>query len=189
MSRFNKHDEDCDFRKKDHEECECRRKERFECECRKISSCRRGLKLGKATIKCGCPSSTTLGIVTVGETPITVSSLTINFDELCSPCVKLEFASNIITPVVFTGTLNFQVFKLCRGQFTPVPVGPVWTFSRLVGVAEANTFSFFVCDCDSCFDDCCTYTVVVTAGLTTTGTISINNATLGAIITESECNC
>ena len=200
MSRFNNRHEDCDCRKKEHEcrkreheeceereECECRRKERFECECRKISSCRRGLKLGKATIKCGCPSSTTIGVLPVGST-FTVASLTINFEELCNSCVKLEFASNIIA-TAFTGTLNFQVFKLCKGQFAPVPVGPVWTYSRLVAITEGTTFSFFVCDCDSCFDDCCTYTVVVTVGVPTVGALSINNATLGAIVTENACNC
>jgi len=140
-------------------------------------------------IKCGTPSSTTLPAATIAGTAFTVSSLTLDTCGLCNPTTKLEFASNLVAPVAFTGTINFQVFKLCRGQFTPVPVGPAWTFN-LVALLSSETFSFFVCDCDSCFDDCCTYTVVATVtSAVTVGTLNINNATLGAISTCGRCNC
>lgn len=136
-------------------------------------------------IKCGCPSATTIPAAAVAGTTFTVSSTTVNTSCLDNPCIKLEFASNLVAAVAFTGTINFQVFKICRGQLTPVPVGPAWTFSE-TALLFSQTFSFFVCDCDSCFDDCCTYTVVATVtSAVTVGTLSINNATLGAIATCS----
>ena len=47
--------------------------------------------------------------------------------------------------------------------------------------------SFFICDSDSCENDCCTYTAVatVTTGIATAA-LPINNATLGAIATCRE---
>lgn len=141
-------------------------------------------------IKCGCPSSTSIGAVTAG-TNVTIASLNLDTTCLCDPRIKLEFASNIIAPAgIGTIDLNFQVFKQCRNQFTPVPVGPAWNYTLANGPFN-TTFSFFVCDSDSCDKDCCTYTVVVTVvDPPATGTsISINNATLGAIATcrSNEC--
>lgn len=140
-------------------------------------------------IKCGCPSSTTIPAATVAGTTFTLTSTTLDTSCLCDPCVKLEFASNLVAPVAFTGTLSFQVFKQCNNQFTPVPIGPAWTFD-LVALLASQTFSFFVCDCDSCFNDCCTYTVIATVtSAVTVGTLNINNATLGAIATCSSNRC
>ncbi|MFT8351090.1 DUF4489 domain-containing protein [Clostridium saccharoperbutylacetonicum] len=151
-------------------------------------NCKNQRNFGPTIIKCSCPSAITIPAATVAGTTFTVSSLTLNTSCLCDPAIKLEFASNLVAPVAFTGTINFQVFKLCRGQTTPVPVGPAWTFN-LVALLSSQTFSFFVCDSDSCFDDCCTYTVVATVFVTggdddvDDGTISINNATLGVVAT------
>jgi hypothetical protein len=151
--------------------------------------CKKEKKQSPTIIKCSSPGSITLPAATVLGTAFTLTSLTLNTSRLCSPCVKLEFASNLIATVAFTGSVNFQVFKQCRGQLTPVPIGPAWTFS-LVALLSSQTFSFFVCDCDcdSCFDECCTYTVVATVtSAVTVGTLSINNATLGAIAANSGC--
>ncbi|GAA0124852.1 hypothetical protein UT300019_07540 [Clostridium sp. CTA-19] len=140
-------------------------------------------------IKCGTPSATTIPTGAVAGANFTVSSITLNNSCFCKPITKLEFASNLVAPVAFTGVINFQVFKLCRGQLTPVPVGPAWTF-ELVALVSSQIFSFFVCDCDSCFDDCCTYTVVATVtSAVTVNTLNINNATLGAITTCNSSNC
>ena len=137
-------------------------------------------------IKCGCPSSNTIPAGTTATTTFTLASLTLDTSCICDPSIKLEFASNpILTD--FVGTVNIQVFKQCRHQFTPVPVGPVWTLSIATAVTDARTFSFFICDSDSCDHDCCTYTVVATVvGTDTVGTLAINNATLGAIATCRE---
>ena len=60
--------------------------------------------------------------------------------------------------------------------------------SRAVATAdEANSFSFAVCDCDICGCGCCNYSVVATvAGAATTGTVTVNNATLIATVVEGE---
>lgn len=135
-------------------------------------------------IKCGCPSAVTIpGLATAGTT-FTIASLTLDTSCLCDPSTKLEFASNIVVPVGFTdGAFTIQVFKQCRCQSAPVPVGPVWSYIPAIP-GSAETFSFFICDSDSCFNDCCTYTAVATV-TTTIGAIglSINNSTLGAIST------
>lgn len=101
------------------------------------------------------------------------------------PCVKLEFYTNILTDTA-TGTLNFHVFRQCKGQLAPVPVSGVWTFARAVATAdEANSFGFALCDCDNCDCTCCNYSVVATmVGEATTGTITLNNATLITTVTE-----
>ena len=176
----------------EHEHCRCERCEHERCRhdhC-EHDFCKKECKNDKhcpTIIKCGSPSSITIPAATVAGTTFTVSSLTLDNCGLCHPITKLEFASNLVTPIAFTGSINFQVFKLCRGQFTAVPVGPAWTFN-LVALLSSETFSFFVCDCDSCFDECCTYTVVATVtSAVTVGTLNINNATLGAISTCSTC--
>jgi len=157
-------------------------------------SCRRDKRKEKmpcpTIIKCGAPGSATLPLGSIVGTTVTPASLTLNTSCLCNPCTKLEFTSNIIT-TLFTGAVSFQVFKQCRNQLTPVPVGPSFTFSRLVEVGGADTFTFFICDCDSCDNDCCTYTVVATVTTIIAGTLLINNATLGAIATcqTNPCNC
>jgi hypothetical protein len=74
----------------------------------------------------------------------------------------IEFTSNIIL-TGFSGTLTFQIFKYCYNQLQPSPIGPQWNFSREIATTEATTFSFFVCDRDTCFDEsCCTYRALVT---------------------------
>lgn len=146
-------------------------------------------------IKCGFPRSTTIPTTMATSTnrTFTVTSLTLDTSCLCDPTIKLEFASNIVIGGSgdFTGTINFQVLKQCRHQFTPVPVGPSWTFAEAgVENGTASTFSFFVCDGDSCFDECCTYTVVATViSSMTTAPINVNNATLGAIATCESNKC
>ena len=135
-------------------------------------------------IKCGCPSSAT--ITGTDTTPGTgpVASVTVNNECLCDPITKLEFAT-IITSTA-EATVSLQVLKQCRHQFTPVPVGPTWTVT-----AAAETplpLSFFICDGDSCDNDCCTY--IVQATFPEAATVTFSNATVGAISTckSNRCN-
>ncbi|MPW26709.1 DUF4489 domain-containing protein [Alkalibaculum sp. M08DMB] len=139
-------------------------------------------------IKCGAAGAVTIPLATVVGTTFTPTSLSLNTDCICNPVVKLEFTSNIVA-TAFTGTISFQIFKQCTNQFTPVPIGPAFTYDRLVAITESDTFTFFVCDCDSCHNDCCTYTVVVTVNAVTVGVLNINNATLGAIATCQTSGC
>jgi hypothetical protein len=139
-------------------------------------------------IKCSNPGAVTIPLATVVGTTFTPTSLTLNTGGLCNPCTKLEFTSNVVA-TAFTGSISFQIFKQCVNQLTPVPVGPAFTYSRIVAVTDSDTFTFFICDCDSCFNDCCTYTVVITVNAVTVGVLAINNATLGAITTCQTSGC
>ncbi len=163
-----------------------------ECIC-KFETIPKPLKPNRTRLKCGMSSGP---IVFPVGTPagVTFTLATVNADTkgMKLSCIQLEFAANIITTAAAI-ILNFQVFKQCRNQMTPVPVGPIWTFSPPTGVTEGNTigntFSFYVCDCDTTCNECCYYRVVVTqAGATTTGITTINNPSLAAIIVDGTCN-
>ena len=169
-------------------------------------------------VKCGCPSSAIIPTATTARTEFTLASLTLDTSCLCDPDIILEFASNTIA-TGFRGTLSIRVFKQCRCQVTPIPIGATWTLqlgttgsgsgdasgdaleelerpgpkpnpNPPTTVTDARTFSFFICDSDSCDKDCCTYTVVATVvGSNTVGTLAINNATLGAVATCNSNRC
>ncbi|MGG7057310.1 DUF4489 domain-containing protein [Clostridium tertium] len=143
-------------------------------------------------IKCSGPNSTQI-VVTVANPTATAVIASINIDKscLCNPITKLEFATIISTAANgFAGTVSLRVLKQCRRQLTPTIIGTAWTLN-----VAANTtvpLSFFICDsdCDSCDNDCCTYTVeaTITAAGANSGIVTFNNSTLGAISTCKK-NC
>lgn len=150
--------------------------------------CEKQKEISQIFSKCGSFGSITMNEGTT--TASTISVVTINTSCLCNPSIKLEFTSNIIIPeTVASVSINFQVFALCNNQFQPIPIGPIWNFSESAEVASADTFKFFLCHCDSCFNDCCTYTVVVDGTVTSVveeiGSVTINNAMLSAIVVEA----
>lgn len=146
-------------------------------------------KPSKALLKCGTPGAVTLPLATIAGTTFNVATVTVDTRKFCSPCIKFEFASNVQTTAAVL-TLNFQIFKQCKNQLVPVPIGPIWTFQRLVAVTSSDTFSFAVCDCDVCDGECCTYSVVATvAGVATVGVTTVSNATLIALVVENSCGC
>ena len=172
-------------------ECNCG-KEIQDCNCN--CSCvyerpRKYLNPNRKALKCGNQGFVTLPAATVVGAAIILATVNVNTKNYRRPCVRFDFAANIVTTAAVI-TLNFQIFKQCKGQLTPVPIGPVWTFSRLVAVTESDSFNFFICDCDICDDECCVYSVVATvAGIApeieeTIGDTAINNASLSAIIIE-----
>ena len=169
-------------------ECDCGEGEHQDCSCNCV--CERPkkyLRPNRTTLKCGSQGSVMLPLATMAGSTFTLATVNVDIKNYRKPCVKFEFASNIVTTAAVI-SLNFQIFKQCKGQLTPLPVGPIWTFSRMVAITESNTFTFFVCDCDICDDECCTYSVVATvAGVATVGVTAINNASLSAIIVDSEC--
>lgn len=138
-----------------------------------------------AQMKCRTFGATIIPDGTEEGTTFPLVNVNVDTQGYRKPCIKLEFYSNILTATA-TGTLNFQVFRQCKGQLTPVPVSGVWTYARAVATAdEANSFGFALCDCDNCDCGCCNYSVVATVvGEDTTGTITVNNATLIATVTE-----
>ncbi|VYT89686.1 DUF4489 domain-containing protein [Clostridium tertium] len=142
-------------------------------------------------IKCGCPSSSSI-LATVAAPTATGVVATINIDNscICDPITKLEFATIISTAANgFAGTIILRVLKQCRNQLTPVQIGSVWTLN-----VAANTtvpLSFFLCDSDSCDNNCCTYRVeaTITASGANSGIVTFNNAILGAISTcKNDCH-
>jgi len=155
------------------------------------------LGLRPAILKCGASQLTLFRGESINAitTTSTVASVKANTSCLCNPCIRFEFASNIIVP---TGTeianITFQIFKNCTNQSQPIPVGPQWTFRT--PVATSDTFSFFVCDCNTCSNECCTYTVQATARVLAIGdagattTVTIKNATLSVLaVDNSNENC
>ena len=136
-------------------------------------------------IKCRTYGATTIPANTEVGTVFPLVNVNVDNRGYRKPCVKVEFLSNILTDTA-TATLNFQVFRQCNGQLTPVPASGIWTFSRTVATeAEANSFGFAFCDCDNCSSGCCNYSVAVTvAGAATTGTVTVNNTTLIATVVE-----
>ena len=168
-----------------------------ECQYVTTSDCTMGNTMGKSVtprtedvqMKCRTYGTVTIPADTEVGTTFPLVNLNVDTKGYKSPCVKVDFMSNILTDTA-TATLNFQIFRQCNGQLSPVPASAVWTFSRAVATAdEANFFGFSVCDCDSCTCDCCNYSVVATVvGTPTTGTVTVNNATLIAtMVEESDC--
>lgn len=170
--------EDCEREHCHHEDC---RKERCHHEEREREHC-------PTIIKCSPAASVTIPPATVLGATFPLTALTLDTECLECPIVKLEFTSNLVAAVAFTGTINFQIFKVCKCHNTPIPVGSAFTFN-LVALLSSQTFTFFVCDSNFCRDDeCCTYTVNATVtSPVTVGTLSINNASLGAIATCGKC--
>ncbi|WP_195263538.1 MULTISPECIES: DUF4489 domain-containing protein [unclassified Clostridium] len=148
-------------------------------------------------IKCGCPSSTPLPVLAaVGPATVTLTSLTVDTSCICDPIIKLDFSSVFTTIAAITiGGLSVQVFKQCRNQVTPVPIGPSYTVLPAIAVALVipSVFtSFTICDEDTCLNrDCCTYTVVatVTGPLTAAVGAAFNNSRLTATITCKSNEC
>lgn len=143
-------------------------------------------KEAEVLLKCGTSFPATVLATTPTGTNITLSTLTLNTSHFCDPCIKFEFASNIVTTAAIA-TINFQIFRLCKYQISPTPIGAIWTFATTVATTDARTFTFILCDCDFCpEDDCCTYSVVATVIDSEEGTVAINNPILSALVVEDQ---
>ncbi|WP_084719704.1 DUF4489 domain-containing protein [Lacrimispora celerecrescens] len=115
-------------------------------------------------------------------TTVSATTIAIDTSRFCNPCVIFEFTSNIIG-TLFQGTLNFQLYRSCNNQL-PIPIGPPFYFTQSIPAIFANIFSFFICDCNSCSNECCTYSIVVTASTPIIGNVGIFAARLAAIIVD-----
>ena len=110
---------------------------RYQDECKKDYKKEEKEEKCPTIIKCGWPSSTSIPAATATGTAFTLASLTLNTSCLCDPSVKLEFASNPIL-AAFVGTLSIRVFKQCRNQFTPVPVGHTCKLSKGAATTDSR---------------------------------------------------
>jgi len=152
--------------------------------CREEERC--VLSPNRVLLKCGAPLSTSIPAATEAGATFNVANLNVDTSKYHDPCIRFEFAGNILT-TPGTVTLNFQIFKQCKYQAAAFPVGPVWTFSRLGATAgENNVFDFSVCSCDTCENECCNYSVVVTVEtLDADSAVVISNAALSALVVDN----
>jgi len=165
----------------------CKKEERYEDYKKEEKNC-------STIIKCGYPSSVSLPVVAIGlatqELPLT--SLTLDTSCICNPRVKIDFTTNLVIPIaaLLLGPINIQIFKQCRNQLNRVPVGPAFTVGPLV-VVGSQTVSFFVCDSDSCENECCTYTAVASIPALAVALVggSLNNSTLAATVACGDNGC
>jgi hypothetical protein len=155
------------------------------------------IKLCPVILKTGVPHTTVISEASISgiSTTVTAAVDAVNTSLLCNPCIRFEFTSNIIAPnATQTASINltFQVFKNCSTKVQPIPVGPKWTF--LTTEPTSELFTFFVCDCNACANECCTYTVQVTAIVLNlngggdgigSGDVTISNATLSAFAVDN----
>ena len=157
------------------------------CECGSANTANKAVppKADSVQLKCRTYGAVTIPEGTEVGTVFPLVNINVDNKGYKKSCVKVEFLSNILTDTA-TATLNFQVLRQCDGQLTPVPVSSGWTFSRTVATdSEANSFGFAFCDCDNCNCGCCNYSVAATVvGAATTGTVTVNNATLIATVVE-----
>ncbi|MBU3192058.1 DUF4489 domain-containing protein [Clostridium bowmanii] len=153
------------------------------------STCCKKEKEAEVILKCKTAYPLTILETTTTGSTFVLDPINLNLTNFRNPCIKLEFAANIVT-VGTTVTLDFQIFKLCCNQISPTAVGPVWVYDKTISTGS-ESFSFIVCecDCDACPEECCTYSVVVTAVSTEVGTTVINNATLSALVAENKRQC
>jgi hypothetical protein len=141
------------------------------------SDCKSYKKFCPAILKCGTPSSTTFSGSITGPVTTQVASLTLDNTCLCNSCIRLDFTSNIIvSATTLITTISFQVFKLCKNQFQAIPIGSQWNF--VSPGSTSTTFTFFVCDCNTCFDKCCTYFVQATGTVLNGTEVLIGNVTV-----------
>ncbi|MBW9152834.1 DUF4489 domain-containing protein [Clostridium estertheticum] len=158
-------------------------------------------------LKCKTSSSVTVTATTEEKTK-KIATLSLNTTKFSVPCIKFKFTTNLtiseLDPAVEDIIVNFQLFKLCRGETDPTTVGSQWTFSRADFTGNFNGSSdiitFIVCDCDCVKDDCCTYSVkasyiVDSTGnpfnptpppIPTTATLTFNNPTLSVLVVENK---
>lgn len=144
-------------------------------------------ELGLFISKCGESGQAVIVDETPGGTVFPTAALTIDTSKFCNPCTKLEFTSNLIG-TLFAGTINFQVFKTCNNG-PQTPVGGQFSFTVGLPSLIATAFTFFVCDCNSCTNGCCTYIVIVTTGGPIVGNIGVFAAKLMATTVENSDQC
>ncbi len=138
-------------------------------------------ELNAAVLRCGSPGYVSFANLTGVEITSTIATLQINTSGFEHPCILLSFTANIVIGVI--GSYRFQIFKECTDQMALIPVSGIYEYSRTVATTVSDTFSFNVCDCDSCMNDCCTYLAVATFNVSPV----IGGATLSAIVTENGC--
>lgn len=171
--------------------------EEKECGCKKKKE-----EVAKVLLK--CKASNPVTVTVAGATPVVaavttqLAKITLNTERFHDPCIKFEFATNLVSTIANGGAavaLSFQLFKLCKGETIPETIGNPWVYNT-ISTGVTDIISFIVCDCgcdEDCDsdDDCCSYYVAAITSTTTaagapnpTTTLAFNNPTLSALIVE-----
>ncbi len=141
-------------------------------------------KYNNFLMKCSSPNNLTIPVGTIPGTTYIVASLSLNLEHFCYPSVNLEYSNNMFSQISFV-EINFQIFRQCKDQLSPVAVSTIWTYNSLTPGTDSSTFTFNSCDCDFCDCGCCTYTVIATiTSAVTTNPSAIRNSMLNAFVTE-----
>lgn len=155
--------------------------------CRRDERCC-GQQPGKAILKCGSGGVGPLPVISTPlSNPIPVASVSIDTRAMECPKVLLHFTCQINLPADAGVNLNFMISRTTNCG-CPQYIGGTFTFSDLVAVLEAESFSFQQCDCNTC-QDCVTYTVEIDPSslIAVTAGVTITNATLTALAVEDLC--
>lgn len=179
------YDDDYESRKHHRDDCCDHRK------CCKQKKCCDSPLGGKAILKCGRGAVGPLpkiddGKIFGGTNAIHVGSVTIDTRNLCNPTVLLNF--NIILTNLSGEeedfTLTFTVVKCCKG--CTQPVGESFTFADELEKGVSRSFTFQICDCTNCCDDCTTYTLQITSATLEKAGLSVK-ADISALAVENDC--
>lgn len=143
-------------------------------------------------LKCSGSSGLISVPATTPATPLVLATVPVGIPKWCNnPCVNIEFASNVeVVSGTEGATINIivTIFKNCPYNLR-VPIAS-YSYGSSALLASASTFSFFVCDCNTCqSNECCTYSAEITFSSAIGTVATLNNATLSAIIASSDCSC
>ena len=137
------------------------------------------------------PSNPVSVRVTTDEAETRIASLSLNTKKFCLSYIKFEFSVNLISTFDENAsilTVNFQLYRLCRGETVPTEIGNPWSYS--CARSSADIITFIHCDCDCVNDDCCTYYVKASYVSTLSNvTLNFNNPTLSALVVEKNIPC
>lgn len=124
-------------------------------------------------------------ITTLLADPINVVAVTIDTTGMRDPVVLLNFSSIISLPVGISVTLNFEIARSFNGG-APVNVGSTYTFSTLVNILEAESYSFQYFD-NNLAAGLYTYSVQLSTNsiIDITPGLTVNNATLSALAVDN----
>ncbi|WP_411678881.1 DUF4489 domain-containing protein [Clostridium thailandense] len=152
---------------------------------------------GKALLRCNNGSfGPGLIVFPTPDIPIAVNqpiaSVTIDTACLCNPEVLVDFAgilTGTIIDAAIIATLNFTLYKTCKGIAAPIPL-TTFTFSYVNVISpfpDSRTLKFEYLSCDNMCVDCCTYTLELTSiSNLGVGTISISiNGNIFILAVES----
>lgn len=145
-------------------------------------------------LKCSCPRGLISVPATTPTPPLVLTTVAVNIPDCCNPCVKIEYTSTIGFVAGAGGavvSITITIFKNCTNNIR-VPIGSRrYIIDGIPGLfTSTSTFSFFVCDCDTCpSDDCCYYSAEITASSVAGTVVTIEDPILAALVTSSDCNC